>query len=118
MKMAKRLQANDLNRRIRIQKSGKGRDEAGYPVPNPEPEEVCTIWALREPLRGQERFVADATQSDVTVRYKIRWRDGIKADMELVDLRDNRTYEIKAVLDDVYDDHTETHLMVSEASDG
>ncbi|GIO39300.1 hypothetical protein J41TS12_41610 [Paenibacillus antibioticophila] len=119
MKMAKRLQANDLNRRVRIQKPGKDRDDAGYPIPNPSPpEEVCTVWASRKPLRGRELFAADAVQAEITVRYEIRWREGIEEDMQLVDLRDNQTYEIEAVLDDVFDDRTETHLMVSEASNG
>lgn len=121
MAMAKRLQANDLNRKVAIQKKGRTEDEAGYPIPNPKDwEDVFPfdIWANREPLRGREFFAADAAQSEITVRYKIRYREGINSDMRLVDKRDDRIYEIKTVLDDPFDDRTETHLMVSEVSNG
>ncbi len=107
-----------MRRRITIQRKGRTEDDAGYPIPNPQPEVVCTVWANREPLRGREFFAADTAQSEITVRYKIRCRKGITPDMQLFDKKEDRTYEIKAVLDDVYDDLTETHLMVSEVSNG
>lgn len=113
-----RLNAGELNRRITIRKAGRTEDDAGYPIPNPQPVDVCTVWAAREPLRGREYFAADAAQSEITVRYKIRFREGITSDMQLYDHRDDREYQIEAVLDDVYNDRTETHLMVSEVSNG
>jgi len=113
-----RLNAGELNRRITIRKKGRTEDEAGYPIPNPPPEDVCTIWASRKPLRGRELFAADAAQSEITVRYRIRYRDGITSDMWLYDHRDKREYKIIVPLDDVYNDRTETHLMVSEMSNG
>jgi SPP1 family predicted phage head-tail adaptor len=114
-----RLNAGRLNRRISIQEEKQAHDDAGYPIPGQkEWKEVCKPWASREPIRGREFFAADAAQSEIKVRYKIRYRPGITADMRLVDWKDNRTYEIKAVLDDVYNDGTETHLMVAEVSNG
>lgn len=119
--MVKRLQANDLNRRITIQRKGRTEDDAGYPIPNPQ-EWVDVfpfkLWASREPLRGREFFAANAEQAEISVRYKVRYRPGITTKMRIIDWKDNRTYEIKAVLDDVFDDRTETHLMVTEVSNG
>lgn len=113
--MAKRLQSNDLNRRIKIQRKNRVEDEAGYPIPGDhEWEDIVTVWAAREPLKGRDFFAAAAAQSEITVRYKIWYRPGIEASMRLVDMRDNRTYDIKTPLDDVFDDRTETHLLVAE----
>lgn len=117
--MTKRLQANDLNRRITFQRKVRTEDDAGYPIPGAsEWENGDTVWANREPLRGREFFAASAAQSEVTVRYKIWYKQGITADMRLVDLRDDRIYEIVTPLDDPFDDRTETHLLVKEVSDG
>ncbi|MEC0242769.1 phage head closure protein [Paenibacillus dokdonensis] len=124
--MAKRLQANDLNRRITLQKKGRTEDEAGYPIPGAkEWEDVIILWAKREPLRGREFFAAAAAQAEGTVRYKIRYRSDISSDMRLTDgkkvvneVEMDRVYEITAVLDDVFDDRTETHILVTEASNG
>lgn len=117
--MAKRLRTNDLNRRVIIQKKGQKIDDAGFPVPNPkEWEDIVEIWSAREPLRGREFFAAAASQSETTARYKIRYRKGISSDMRIFDIKDDRAYPITAVLDDVFDDRTETHLMAVEVSNG
>lgn len=117
--MAKRLQTNDLNRRVTIQRKGRKVDDAGFPIRDPkEWEDVDTLWAAREPIRGREFFSAAADRAEITVRYKIRYREGITSEMRLVDTRDNRIYEIKVPLDDVFDDRTETHLLVAELSNG
>ncbi|OAB48462.1 phage head closure protein [Paenibacillus antarcticus] len=113
-----KLNAGKLNRRITIQKKGLSEDAAGYPITNPPWEEVATVWASREPLRGREFFEAAAAQAEKTVRYKIRYRAGITSDMRLLDLKDNRIYEITVPLDDVFDDRTETHLMAIEVTNG
>lgn len=112
--MAKRLQSNDLNRRITLQRKGSGEDDAGYPSDPDEWIDIDTIWASREPLRGREFFAAAADQAEKTVIYKIWYRDEIHPDMRFKDNRDDRIYNIYAVLDDVFDDRTETHLMTTE----
>ncbi|MNW39623.1 Phage head-tail joining protein [compost metagenome] len=117
--MAKRLQSNDLNRRITFQHKQRTEDDAGYPIPGADGwENGDAVWANREPLRGTEFFAASSAQSEITVRYKIWYKQGITADMRLVDLRDNRVYEIVTPLDDPFDDRTETHLLVTEVSNG
>ena len=68
------------------------------------------------PIQGREFFAAAAAQAENTVRYKMRYTKDIKSDMRLVD--DGRIYDITAVLDDVYGDRTETHVMAVERTNG
>lgn len=112
------LNTGKLNRRVAFQKYVPKTDDAGFPSKEKEWVTQFTLWASREPLRGREYFAAAAAQAETTVRYKIRYREGITSDLRLVDLKDNRTYELKAVLDDAYNDRTETHLMAVEVSNG
>ncbi|NGP59888.1 phage head closure protein [Paenibacillus thiaminolyticus] len=115
-KYSPKLNSGRLNRRIVIQKKGRSENGAGYPLPNPPWEEVATVWASREPLRGREFFAAAAVQHEKTIRFKIRYRDDIKAGMRVTEK--GRTYDIYAVLDDVKGDRTETHLMTTEKANG
>jgi SPP1 family predicted phage head-tail adaptor len=105
-----------LNRRILLQKrSEPTEDESGYPVaPESEWVDVFTLYASREPLRGREFFVAAAANAELTLRYKIRYRQDILPSMRFVDLNNGRICNITAVLDDPFGDRTETHLMVLE----
>lgn len=105
-----------LNRRILLQKkSSGGEDESGYPRdPKEAWEDVMPLYASREPLRGREFFAAAAANAELTLRYKIRYREGITPDMRFIDLNNNRICNITAVLDDPFEDRTETHLMVLE----
>lgn len=120
--MVRKLKASDLNRRITIQRKVRTEDEAGYPIPGAkEWEDLCTLWAAREPLRGREFFAAAAVQQENTTRFRIRFREGITADMRLINGEVNvngqekeRVYNIYAVLDDPHGDRTETHLMTTE----
>lgn len=70
---------NRLNKRVRILKPSKMRDEFGEPVN--DLVEVCTVWAAIEPLRGREFFAALQENAEVTVRIRIRYRDGIDRTM-------------------------------------
>lgn len=103
-----------LNKRITLQRKVTGEDESGYPTPGAgEWEDVITISAARIPLRGREFFAAAAAQAENTVRFEIRYRKGITADMRLI--CEGRIYNLSAPpLDDVYGDRTETHLMTTE----
>lgn len=107
------IKASKLNHRITIQQKGRTEDDAGYPIPNPQEwEDVMTIWAGRRPLRGREYFAASAVQKENTVLFTIRYRKGISPYMRIV--CDGRIYDIYAVLDDVNDDRTESHLLTTE----
>lgn len=109
------MRPGKLNRRITVQKKVPGpKDAGGYPTAEIW-EEVFTLYASREPLRGREFFAAVAVQAENTVRYKIRYGPVITADMRFIDLKDNRIYYlIGSPLDDVGGSRTETHLMATE----
>lgn len=105
-----------LNRRITIEYVTTATDPEGYPI-----ETWTTFakpWAAREPLRGDEFWNAAATNAEKTVKYRIRYRKGIKANMRLTDHVDGLTYNIVVPLDDFYGDRTQTHLMVELIEDG
>ncbi|MCY9770512.1 phage head closure protein [Paenibacillus alvei] len=114
-KYSPKLNSGRLNRRIVVQEKVFSENESGYPSPNPSWEEVTTVWASREPLRGREFFAAAAVQYEKTIKFKIRHREDIKAGMRV--LEKGRIYDIYAVLDDVKGDRSETHLMTTERND-
>ncbi|MCM3589630.1 phage head closure protein [Brevibacillus borstelensis] len=113
-----KLLVNDLNRRITIQQKQTVVDPEG--IPTESWVDVATVWAAREPLvaGAREFFSAAAVNAEKTVRYAIRYRPGIFSNMRLFDKRDGLTYEIKAVLDDVFGDRTQTHIMAEVLTDG
>jgi len=54
---------------------------------------VASVWCSIEPLIGREFFSADAVQSSVTVKIRMRWRDGLHAGMRLV--HQGKYYDLK-----------------------
>jgi SPP1 family predicted phage head-tail adaptor len=113
-----------LNRKIFIQAiTSSTTNDEGIPIPTWTT--VMTLFAFREPLRGNEYFQAATDNSEKTVRYKIRYRAGITAAMRIVDgkkivnsVEVDRIYQITTPLDDVYGDRTETHIMAIELEVG
>lgn len=90
-----------------------GEDE--YGDPNPEWVTVCTPWASIEPLRGRELFTAQQAASEVTSRIRIRYREGITTDMEVVHQNGGKetVYQILYIINpDIR--NKELHLMVKE----
>lgn len=73
---------NRLDRRITIQKQTEEVDV--YNERLDVWDDVCTVWAAIEPLRGQEFFAAKAENAEVTTRIRIRYRDGIDRTMRVV----------------------------------
>lgn len=68
-----------LTKRVTISRATQGENSMG------EREQVwedyATVWAGIEPLRGQEFFVSQRSEADVTTRIRIRYRDGIDRSM-------------------------------------
>lgn len=44
----------------------------------------ASVWAQAQPLRGRELFAAGTTQSEATVRFRIRYRDDVTSAMRVV----------------------------------
>lgn len=70
-----------LNKRVAIQKP-KG-ESGAYNEPLDTWEDVVTMWAAIEPLRGREYFAAMSEHAEVTTRIRIRYRDGIDRTMRV-----------------------------------
>lgn len=89
------MQAGQLRHKTVIQSPPSGQDGDG----NPRVEwwTVCQPYAKKEDLSGRELFAAQAAQSEVTTRFRIRFRNGLNSKMRLV--CDGVTYNIVAVLD-------------------
>lgn len=84
--------AGDLNQRIRIEqrvKSENTRGEVTYTWAL-----FITVWAQVNPLRGREFFAAAQTQTEITTRFRIRYRTGIDPTMRIV--WKGAFYDIKA----------------------
>ena len=71
----------------------------------------ATDWASPEPLRGQEFLEARRLQANLDIRFRLRYRSGIKPAMRI--LYDGRTFEIVSVIH-VSENHRELQLMCVE----
>ena len=74
--------AGDLNQRITLQERVKTTNTRGEVVY--EWSTVMLVWAQANPLRGREFFEAAQTQSEITTRFRIRYREGIDATMRII----------------------------------
>lgn len=107
------MDSSKLNKKIIFQaKPDDQKDESGYPIEKWVDVFDYKISAARIPLSGREYFAAAAVQAENTVRFEIRYREGIDSYMRII--CDKRIYDIKSVIDDVKGDKTETHIMAIE----
>ena len=99
-----------LNKRVTIQERTTIPNELGEPVVT-WVNVATDIAAAVEPLQGRELFAAQQTQSEVTIRVRIRYRAGIKTAMRV--LYGARTLDIQSVIDPL-ERHAELQLMCAE----
>lgn len=98
---------------IKIQKFVEVVDEYDTPLGS-EWEDVATIWASVEPISGREYIMLQNTNSELTLRIKMRYRPGITSAMRVK--YGERTFNIQSVID--YKElHREMHLMCIESGD-
>lgn len=105
------IEAGRLRHRVRIERLAYQLDSHGDAYQDPETGEtrqdwveLATVWAAIEPLSAREFIQAQATQSQITARIVIRYRDGLDASMRLVHVRTGRpdvVYNPAAFLPDV-----------------
>lgn len=113
-----RVNAGKMRRRIRVQEKKTITDREG--IIKTEWVDIAAPWAARKPLtaRWRETFQAAGVNAEKMVQFTIRYRTGITPDMRVIDTQGDQAYDIKAVLDDVYDDMTETWIMALERENG
>lgn len=66
------------------------------------------VWASVDPLRGRELFAAQEHHSEIEVRIRIRYQEGITAAMRVV--FESQYYDILAIIDPEMR-HRELQLM-------
>lgn len=89
------MNAGALNQRITIQQRADGVDQLGQAATTWA--DVATVWAAAAPLRGREFFAAGQMQTEVSLRFKIRWRAGIESAMRV--LWRGQAHDIVSVID-------------------
>jgi SPP1 family predicted phage head-tail adaptor len=82
MQTAGRLASGDMRERITLQTRGAGRDVLGKPTG--AWADSFTVWAKAEPIRGREYFAQGQMQSEVTVRFVIRYRSDVVETMRVL----------------------------------
>jgi len=92
------LAAGKLNRRATIQQKTVTYDELHQPTGEAWVD-LATVWADVRHVSGIEAVRSGADTSVVQASIRIRYRPGLDADMRV--LCDGKTYDVRAVLDDV-----------------
>jgi SPP1 family predicted phage head-tail adaptor len=86
------MSAGDLNQRVTFQSLQPGRDSMGQPLS--AWVNVCTVWANVRVPTGAESIRAGAETATARLSIRIRYRQGLSADMRV--LWNGQVYEIKA----------------------
>ena len=91
------MQAGKLRHRVQLQQKEQTQNpQTGAMVDTWNT--VATVWASVEPLSAREFIAAGASQSSVTTRITIRYREGVTAKMRA--LYRGQIYNITGVLPD------------------
>jgi SPP1 family predicted phage head-tail adaptor len=72
----------DLKKRITFQKLTNIINDNGFEIENWI--DVKTVWARVSNLYGKEYFAAAAVQAENTIKFLIRYTDGIDTDMRIL----------------------------------
>lgn len=75
--------AGELRHRIMVQHFASGRDEDGYPLPE-QWVDYMPLWAKVTHLSGKDLIAAQASNSKVVARVKIRYREDIDTTMRVI----------------------------------
>ena len=87
--------AGNLIHRIRVERRVTSENTRGEVVY--DWTKVVNLRAEKNPLRGREFFQAAQVQSEITTRWRIRWRLGLDETMRVVELSGQKMlYDIKA----------------------
>ena len=84
------MRAGQLRHRVTIQQAARVADGAGGATVTWST--FATRWAAVEPLNSDERLRADALETPITHRVRLRWLDGVRPDFRVS--HDGRVLEI------------------------
>ena len=100
------MKSGDLDQRVTVERFTSTVDDWGTPIESWAPLFSC--WAAVEPLVGREFIAAQAAQSEVTARIRMRFRPWMTAQDRVI--HNGTTYGIESLID-VRSDHRELVLM-------
>ncbi|WP_434632010.1 phage head closure protein [Thermoanaerobacterium thermosaccharolyticum] len=103
------MNAGKLRHRATIQQLVNIDDGAGGSIETWQ--DIVTVWAAIEPLRGNERYTAQQVQSTLSRKVTIRYREGIKSQMRLT--YKGRIFDIVSAID-IKELHQWLELLCSE----
>lgn len=89
------MKTGKLRHQITIERFTSGQDEIGQPIESWEP--VGTVAAAVEPLKGREFMAAQAGQSEVTTRIRLRYLAGISTTDRIT--HGGTVYNVLSVID-------------------
>lgn len=101
-----------LRHRVIIQQPVETKDHLKRP--STDWADFATVWAAVEPLRGREFMLAQNTNSELTVRIRIRYLPGVTNAMRVK--YGDRIFNIQSPPIDVDERHREIHLMCTEVN--
>ena len=107
------MRAGDLKHRITIQEKEVTRGTAGGE--DITWTAVATVWAAAEPIRGREYTALRAAQSEVTIRFRIRYRSDVDTAMRV--LWKSVAYEIVEAIN-VNAENEELQLLCAGPANG
>ena len=100
------MKAGQLDQRVTVERFTSTEDELGQPIEAWAP--LFTCWATVEPLTGREFIAAQAAQSEVTARIRMRFRPWMTAEDRVI--HNGTTYNIVSLVD-VRSENRELVLM-------
>ncbi|HHY2116900.1 TPA: phage head closure protein [Acinetobacter baumannii] len=105
--------AGELRHRVIIQAyTEPSRDDDGFPIEGGW-SEYKKLWAKVTPLSAKDLIAAQADQSEVVARMKIRYREDITTKMQV--LWKGRIFSIKSqALDDSEDSYTYCTFLLGQ----
>ena len=105
------MRAGRLRHRIQLQSSTRTQDAVGGATDSWATYK--TVWGEVQPLRGQERILADQIQSEVTHKIRIRYDGDTSVLPEHRAVARSRTFAINAVMN-VFERDRERELHCTE----
>jgi len=105
--------APELRNRVIIQAyTEPGRDDDGFPIEGGW-SEYKKLWAKVTPLSAKDLIAAQADQSEVVARMKIRYREDITTKMQVI--WKGRVFSIQSqALDDSEDSYTYCTFLLGQ----
>lgn len=89
------MKAGQLDQRVTVERNTTTTDGWGGVTTTWAP--LFTCWAAVEPLTGREFLSAQAAQSEVTARIRMRYRPGVTAQDRVI--HEGTTYGIESLID-------------------